>query len=952
MADVNIEEIVIGFLDANKSTGWYVYGDMPKTRPAGFVLVDRTGGPREYIVQDRAEIVVEVYHKTSRESASDEANRIADILKNLESLEPVMRAKVTSLVKLDDLLGQYWRYQIYCDVFYRRDVSTDGIIYPVIPNGGVTSVNSKIGAVVIAAGNDINIDNSGATIVISSTKVSDVQSVNGQTGVVVLDADDIDDSSTTNKFTTASDISKLAGIEAGADVTDATNVDAAGATMNTDTDVSGNDYVLDEDDMASNSATKVPTQQSTKAYADTKGFTNYTGGIPSRPTGFETWFTALENAHTTPVDIVIFGDSTSVQGNLTTARPWTWLLSDYLSRYFYGATNSTPPTGWVPSKSSAAPGTEPYADNTTGTYTGTGFSGHGVRLNNGEILEHTTTCDRVSVVYRTSASGGNVEVRDGGSGGTLLATINMTGADTWGNVWTSDALSEGSHHIYLVATSGTASYIEGFYFYLRNYDQGVRVWVGGKSGATSQTPVTASWEGLVNTLQPDMIVYATGFNDYANYDTYMRALIDTYTPIAPNANKALWIPYILPSSDRWIKSPNVDWARAIASDYDMGIIDASVGIPDMSSSLADLKYDSTHPNAKGNQRIATHATSVISGDPMGNLLHVTDEAIESPSSSTADNVVTFADDTGRVGKDSGVAINDLATDSAVVHIAGTETVTGAKSFSSQIAAPAGVVVDTGGAGGAFLSGTLFGYAILALYNASGDAQVALAFTVSGLMSVLGYPSAGMLLGAGGSSGIDTAMYRSAAGEITVAGDFYANNTPPPRLALAPTGAISQTHERNSFAVGNLALLVSGTLRLAAIPLKKGQTVTSISFVSRTTAGSAMTNQWFGLFDSSRVCLAVTNDDTSTAWGANTVKTLNLTTPYAITTSGLYYIGLMVKGTTPPTLAGIANAATVIPALTPVLGGDSTTGLTTPISTGGTATALSNVGTGYPYAYVS
>lgn len=43
-----------------------------------------------------------------------------------------------------------------------------------------------------------------------------VTSVNGATGAVVLDADDIDDSATTNKFTTASDISKLAGIAAGA----------------------------------------------------------------------------------------------------------------------------------------------------------------------------------------------------------------------------------------------------------------------------------------------------------------------------------------------------------------------------------------------------------------------------------------------------------------------------------------------------------------------------------------------------------------------------------------------------------------------------------------------------------------------------------------------------------------------------------------------------------------
>jgi len=58
-----------------------------------------------------------------------------------------------------------------------------------------------------------------------------VQSVNTATGAVVLDADDIDDTSTSHKFVTASDITKLGGIEALADVTDATNVEAAGALM-------------------------------------------------------------------------------------------------------------------------------------------------------------------------------------------------------------------------------------------------------------------------------------------------------------------------------------------------------------------------------------------------------------------------------------------------------------------------------------------------------------------------------------------------------------------------------------------------------------------------------------------------------------------------------------------------------------------------------------------------
>lgn len=65
-----------------------------------------------------------------------------------------------------------------------------------------------------------------------------------------------------------SDHTKLAGIEALADVTDATNVAAAGAVMEADTSTSGFGFVVDEDDMASDSATKVPTQQSVKAYVD------------------------------------------------------------------------------------------------------------------------------------------------------------------------------------------------------------------------------------------------------------------------------------------------------------------------------------------------------------------------------------------------------------------------------------------------------------------------------------------------------------------------------------------------------------------------------------------------------------------------------------------------------------------------------------------------------------
>ncbi len=76
-----------------------------------------------------------------------------------------------------------------------------------------------------------------------------VTSVNGDTGDVVLNQDDVLDG-TTNKQYSVTEKTKLAGIEASADVTDATNVGAAGAFMKS---------VDDTDDIAVGSTNKFAT---------------------------------------------------------------------------------------------------------------------------------------------------------------------------------------------------------------------------------------------------------------------------------------------------------------------------------------------------------------------------------------------------------------------------------------------------------------------------------------------------------------------------------------------------------------------------------------------------------------------------------------------------------------------------------------------------------------------
>lgn len=269
----------------------------------------------------------------------------------------------------------------------------------------------------IVAGTNVTVDNTDPQNPIVSASGGGggggaVDSVNTQTGVVVLDADDIDDSSTTHKYVTATDLTKLSNtsgtntgdqdlsgltpntrtvstgtgltgggdlsanrtisldsgsqaslaladsalqsgdniseltndsgftsntgtvtsvgisgtdglqvdsgspvttsgsitlgvdasamrthlnVENGADVTDAANVDAAGAVMVSDTATTGMGFVIDEDDMSSNSATKVPTQQSVKAYVDAEVAGGGGGG--------------MTNPMTTSGDIIIGGSS-------------------------------------------------------------------------------------------------------------------------------------------------------------------------------------------------------------------------------------------------------------------------------------------------------------------------------------------------------------------------------------------------------------------------------------------------------------------------------------------------------------------------------------------------------------------------------------------------------------------------------------------------------------------
>lgn len=116
----NLQSLVISWL-GTVASDYPAHGQKPTTPPDKYILVSRTGGPREAMVLDRAEILIEVYDKDSNLAASNRADTIADIIVQLEAYdENITHASVNSVVDLDDTIAQYNRYQIYCDINYRR----------------------------------------------------------------------------------------------------------------------------------------------------------------------------------------------------------------------------------------------------------------------------------------------------------------------------------------------------------------------------------------------------------------------------------------------------------------------------------------------------------------------------------------------------------------------------------------------------------------------------------------------------------------------------------------------------------------------------------------------------------------------------------------------------------------------------------------------------------------
>lgn len=158
---------------------------------------------------------------------------------------------------------------------------------------------------------------------------------------------------------------------------------------------------------------------------------------------------------------------------------------------------------------------------------------------------------------------------------------------------------------------------------------------------------------------------------------------------------------------------------------------------------------------------------------------------------------------------------------------------------------------------------------------------------------------------------------------------------PDRLWLwagSPNGGAPAENYDRALISADLAALTTQVMLTVGVPVAAGEPIRTITFLSGATAAGTPLDQWAALYDPAGALIGQSVTLGSAAWAADTAKTFTLATPFGGGGEGIYYAGIMVRATTPPSLMGRsvnrAAAAGAIAAGQKVLAQTSGSALTT------------------------
>lgn len=179
-----------------------------------------------------------------------------------------------------------------------------------------------------------------------------------------------------------------------------------------------------------------------------------------------------------------------------------------------------------------------------------------------------------------------------------------------------------------------------------------------------------------------------------------------------------------------------------------------------------------------------------------------------------------------------------------------------------------------------------------------------------------------------------------------------------QILWLPSGYIAETVSRKESNLASTGNLASGTVRSQAIFLP-AKLITNVGFWSGATGltrgSNADSHVWFGIADKNRKIVAISADDTASAWAGNAAHLLALGSTFTPPAPDLYYLFLMVNmgtGGAPvmPFTWAMPGLSTIF-LLTPVVCGTNDTLQTTPLAVNATLAAFA-AGSQQIYGYVT
>lgn len=192
--------------------------------------------------------------------------------------------------------------------------------------------------------------------------------------------------------------------------------------------------------------------------------------------------------------------------------------------------------------------------------------------------------------------------------------------------------ASGPHTLEIGFSSGAASYLEGVIVYDGDESKGVHVLEAGHSGY--HTTEYNSTDGLnhvtrVQSLAPDLVVFALGENDYlhghtsASFKANLISLVSKYRAVLPNASLAVvmnfeanatggniepWSAFVAAASEVVAEDTGGPYGRS-----GLAFLDLSAVMPRVVDNTGSVYADNYHPNDKGMRDYGYHVQNALAG---------------------------------------------------------------------------------------------------------------------------------------------------------------------------------------------------------------------------------------------------------------------------------------------------------------------------------------------------